>query len=597
MLLREASFVVVDVETTGLSAARHRVTELAMVRLAPLEGANWRVMDSFQSLVNPEQFIPPFITQHTGITNAMVYGKPTFGEIIPEINGFIAKLSAPTLAGHNVNFDHGFLTHSFERAGEIFLPAQGLLCTCRLARRLLPQLRSKSLKSVQDYFGIRNPRQHRALGDAEATANILARFIELAGEMEIETLEDFLRLQYAKPNYARRKTKREVSLREKVRAFPERPGVYTMTSADGTVLYVGKAKNLHNRVASYFSESNTEGTKLVKMMRAVREITYEETGSELSALLLESRKIKELRPRFNSLDKWYKPQSFLRLDVQHDFPELSFIRKPAPDGAEYFGPFKSREAAEALMEILNHAFKLRECGEKFRIGEHVKPCLYYDIQRCGAPCALKQSKEEYRMEVQRMQEFLAAGDEGILAHVEQIMRASADRLDFEEAEFYKRRLFELRRVLGTGDRESASVSANDFVILNPLHFKEGAGAGQCEVLFIRFGQLLKQITLGAGHLAIAEQWFARQLRLYYGTSSAIPPSAGKPEIDEMRILARWVESSRKKGSRIVYLSEAWEESVAELVKELGAILAVPYAPSTERRPPERKLLLKPMKIV
>ncbi|HZK76184.1 MAG TPA: GIY-YIG nuclease family protein, partial [Candidatus Kapabacteria bacterium] len=439
--------------------------------------------------------------------------------------------------------------------------------------------------------------------------NILARFIELAAEMEIETLEDFLRLQFAKPNYAHRKTKREVSLRDKVRAFPERPGVYTMRGADGTVLYVGKAKNLHHRVASYFSQSNTEGTKLTKMMRTVREITYEETGSELSALLLESRKIKEFRPRFNSLDRWYKPQSFLRLDVQHDFPEVTFIREPAPDGAEYFGPFKSREAAEALMEILNHAFKLRECGVKFKIGENVKPCLYYDIQRCGAPCALKQSKEEYRVEVARMQEFLAAGDEGILAHVEQIMRASAERLDFEEAEFYKRRLFELRRVLGTGDRGSASVSANDFVILNPIHPTSpsygaernrrglGGGSSQCEVLFVRFGQLLKQITLGAGHLAIAEQWFARQLRLYYGATSSIPPAAGKPEIDEMRILARWVEESKKKGSRIVYLSDAWEKSVAELVKELGSILAVPKAPSVNGQPRERKLLLKPMKVI
>jgi len=621
MVLRDASFLVVDVETTGLSAANHRITEIAIVRLEA--GA---ITESFQTLVNPEQYISPFITRHTGITNAMVYGKPTFRELLPEINKFllfgqphpaspdlpagirgtIIPLSqqeeglrarfSPTLAGHNVKFDQGFLAQSFAREGHSFELAAGLLCTCRLARRLLPQLRSKSLRSVQDYFGIKNPQQHRALGDAEATAKILARFIEMAGEMEIETLEDFLRLQFAKPNYARRKTKREVSLREKVRAFPERPGVYTMTSADGTVLYVGKAKDLHHRVASYFSQSNTEGTKLTKMMRAVRDITYEETGSELSALLLESRKIKEFRPRFNSLERWYKPQSFLRLDVQNDFPEVAFIREPAPDGAEYFGPFKSREAAEALMEILNHAFKLRECGEKFRIGEKVKPCLYYDIHRCGAPCALLQSKEEYSIEVRRMQEFLAAGEEGILAHVEQIMRASADRLDFEEAEFYKRRLFELRRVLGSGDRESASVSGNDFVILNPLQEGAGGNPTQCEVLFVRFGQLLKQITLGAGHLAIAEQWFARQLRLYYGATAAIPPSAGKPEVDEMRILARWVEESKKKGSRIIYVEPDWEASVTKLVAELQSIFTRGISFQTSNVVlPSRKLILKPMK--
>ncbi|HET6402460.1 MAG TPA: DEDD exonuclease domain-containing protein [Candidatus Kapabacteria bacterium] len=585
MLLGDASFIVVDVETTGLSAANHRITEIALVRLEA--GA---ITGSFQTLVNPEQHISSFITQHTGITNAMVFGKPRFGDVATEIKSFFAKTASPVLGGHNVKFDHGFLVQSFAREGHTFELASGPICTCRLARRLLPQLRSKSLKSVQDYFGIKNPRQHRALGDAEATANILARFIELASEMEIETLEDFLRLQYAKPNYARRKTKREGSLREKVKAFPERPGVYTMTSADGTVLYVGKAKNLHNRIASYFSQSNTEGTKLTKMMRAVRDITYEETGSELSALLLESRKIKEHRPRFNTLDRWYKPQSFMRLDVQTDFPELTFIREPVPDGAEYYGPFQSREAAEALMEILNRAFKLRECGDKFKIGPQQKPCLYYEIDRCGAPCALKQSKDEYRMEVRKMQEFLAAGDEGILSHVEQIMRASAERLDFEEAEFYKRRLFELRRVLGTGGRESASVSGNDFVILNPID------PTQCEVLFVRFGQLLKQITLGTGHLAIAEQWFARQLRIYYGATSAIPPSAGKPEIDEMRILARWVESSRKKGSRIIYIEQDWEASVKKLVHELKELFNTNSSGTNSAAilSREKKLVLRPM---
>ncbi len=584
MLLRDASFVVVDVETTGLNAAQHRITEIGLVRIE-----SGSITESFQSLINPEQYISPFITQHTGITNAMVYDKPKFREIAPEILNFIARSNAPVLVGHNVKFDHGFLLASFERAGILFETIQGPLCTCRLARRLLPQLGSKSLKSVQDHFGIKNSRQHRALGDAEATAKILANFIGMVGDLEIETVEDLLRLQFAKPNYARRKTKRELSLREKVRMFPDRPGVYMMTSRTGDVLYVGKAKSLHERVASYFMQSHTEGTKLTRMMRAVQDITYEETGSELSALLLESKKIKELNPRFNSLDRRYKPQSFIRLDVQNEFPELTFIREPAPDGAEYFGPFRSREAAESLMEILNHAFKLRECGDKFKIGADVRPCLYYEIDRCNAPCALLQTKESYREEVKRLQEFLAAGDEGILAHIEAMMREASDKLDFEEALFYKDRLFELRRVLGNGDRPSASLSANDFVLMNPLN------ASECEIYFVRFGQLMKQMVLGAGHLAIAEQWFSRQLRMYYGATSSLPPSAGKPEIDEMRILSRWVESSKKKGSRVVYLSEPWEHSVKKLVEELRSILVESQKELSQSRSSQRKLLLKPMK--
>jgi DNA polymerase III subunit epsilon len=180
MLLNDASFVVVDVETTGLSAVSNRITEIALVRFE-----RNKIIDSYQSLINPEQFISPFITQHTGITNAMVFGKPKFSDIAPDIKSFFAKSDSPVFAGHNVKFDHGFLTESFARAGQRFQPANSsdLICTCKLARKLLPKLRSKSLANVQAYFGIKNARQHRAMGDAEATAKILGQFIGLAEEM------------------------------------------------------------------------------------------------------------------------------------------------------------------------------------------------------------------------------------------------------------------------------------------------------------------------------------------------------------------------------------------------------------------------------
>ena len=601
MLLRDASFVVVDVETTGLSAANHRITEIAMVRV--VGGA---LADSYQTLLNPEQYIPPFITQHTGITNAMVYGKPTFREVLQDIKRFISVSNAPVIVGHNVNFDHGFISHSFARSGEDFVLAstndiEHILCTCKLARRLLPKLQKRSLKHVQDYFGIKNVRQHRAMGDAASTAKILARFLEIASEMEIVTLEELLRLQNAKSNYGRRKTKRQISLREVVKTFPERPGVYTMRASRGEVLYVGKAKNLHNRVASYFAESHTAGTKLTQMMRVVREITYEETGSELSALLLESRRIKELGPRFNSLERRYKSQSFLKLDIQNPFPKLSFSREPGQDGAEYYGPFRSRESVEALIEVLNRAFTLRECKDNFSIGPDVKPCFYHDIHRCNAPCALLESRDEYRVEVERLRQFLAAGEEGVLAHIEQMMRNAADRLDFEEAQFLKIRLLELRRVLGRGERTLASINASDLVILNKT------SVGHCEVLFVRFGMLAKQIVLNHSNLDNTEEWFFRQLRLYYAATPRTAPTAGKPEIDEMRIISHWLEQSRKKGSRVVYLHENWEDSVMRVVRELRDILgpkpeAIPVqaveiiAPPPIIAPRPRRIVLKPMKV-
>jgi DNA polymerase-3 subunit epsilon len=592
MLLRDASFVVVDVETTGLSAERDRITELAMVRFEA-----GTITDRFSTLLNPERFIPSSITQMTGITNAMVYGKPRFEDALPEIKHFLAVREAPVFTGHNVKFDHGFVSASFLRAGDRLVvgatdETEHILCTCRLARRLLPKLKSKSLSNVQAYFGIKNTRQHRAAGDAEATAKVLAHFLAMAEEMEIETIEDLIRLQFARPNYGRRKTKRELSLREKIRGFPERPGVYVMTGSAGEVLYVGKAKNLHDRVTNYFATSNTQGTKLTQLMRVVKDINYEETGSELSALLLESRRIKEHNPRFNSVDRFYKGQAFVKLDVQHPFPTLSMVREPAGDGAEYYGPFKWPSGAEALVDVLNRAFRLRECGDQFRVGPDQRPCLYHEIGRCDAPCALLETQEHYRAEVDRLRAFLAAGDDGILSHVEGMMKQAADELDFEEAQYYKIRLGELRRVLGRGERADASLSGNDFVILNPTT------AGTCEVLLVRFGRLVKQMTVAASHSDIAESWFTRQLRMYYGATPAIPPTAGKPEIDEMRILTRWVEQKREKGSRIIYVGQDWAASVEELVRELRNVFAteessVPHSGLAVR---EKKIVLRPMKV-
>ena len=223
MLLRDTSFVVVDVETTGLSAANHRITELAMVRVE-----SGTITETFQSLLNPEQYISPFITRHTGITNAMVYGKPKFGELIPEIRKFLEfdmphppnpllpagrrgekPLSQqgeglgvridPVLVGHNVKFDHGFLFELL-RASRRRLPRRsGILCTCRLAGDCFHSFEVNRFTVCRHYFGIKNPRQHRAMADAEATAKILSHFIEIARLLEIETLEEFLPSAIFKP--------------------------------------------------------------------------------------------------------------------------------------------------------------------------------------------------------------------------------------------------------------------------------------------------------------------------------------------------------------------------------------------------------------
>ena len=572
MLIADTPFVVLDIETTGLSSINHRITELAMLRIERGE-----IVDRFETLINPEQYISPFIAEYTHITNAMVFGKPSFNERADELAGWMAKGGTPVIVGHNVRFDHGFLVQSFVRSNSREPIAAGFaelptLCTCRLAKRLT-QLQRRGLQHVAHHFGIRIKQRHRAMGDAEATALVFLEFVKMAEALGCEDLADLLRLQSRKPEPVK-KTSIQRTLQQRVHAFPERPGVYIMRDTRKGVLYVGKANDLRDRVSSYFTRSvMASGTKHQRLMKAVRTIEYEETGSELSALLRESRLIKELKPPFNRMERSYKSWAFLRLDVQNLFPKLESVREPALDGAEYYGPFRARSTVDALIEVLNRSFKLRECNDTFSVKPGNKPCFYFDIGRCNAPCAEFESQPHYANEVDRLRQFLAAGEEGILSLVEQMMHDAAEQLLFEEAQFLKERYLELKKIMGAGERQVSSINSNNLVLFIPM------AAGTVELFFVRFGRLLKQSLVTRDQLPQIELWFQKQLRMYYATAaSAIPPECGKPEIDEMRILATWIERSKKDAANsLVYVNGDHVEVLPRLVAAIEHALGIGQA--------------------
>ncbi len=567
MLIRDASFVVLDLETTGLSAMNNRITEIALLRV---EGN--KIVDKHEMLMNPEQYISPFIAEYTKITNAMVFGKPNFTDRAPELAKWIGQSGSPIIVGHNVQFDKSFLVQSFLRSNDPHPVAAGFaelptLCTCRLAKRLTT-LQKRGLQHVANHFGVKIKQRHRAMGDAEATALVLIEFLKMAEALGCEEVGDLVKLQFRKPEPVKR-TSIQRTLQEKVREFPQRPGVYVMRDTRKGVIYIGKAKDLRERVGSYFSNAViASGTKHQRMMKAVRTIEYEETGSELSALLRESRMIKEFKPQFNRMERSYKSWAFLKLDVQNLFPKLESVREPALDGAEYYGPFRARSSVDALIEVLNRSFTLRECNDSFSVKAGNKPCFYFDIGRCKAPCASLESQSEYTTEVERLREFLAAGEEGILSLVEQMMQDAAEKLLFEEAQFLKERYLELKKVMGTGERQVSSINSNNCVLLTPIE------AGKAEVFFVRFGRLLKQSVLTLEQVPQMASWFQKQLRNYYATgASAIPPECGKPEIDEMRILALWIERSKKdQSSTLIYVNEDHAKVLPKLVDAARSVI-------------------------
>ena len=356
MLLEDATFVVTDTETTGTRADEDRLIEIGAVKIRG--GA---VVGTFQQLIDPERHVPGRITRITGLSTAAVFGEPTAAAVLP---AFLDFLGDGVLVAHNLPFDLRFLQAELERAG---LPPieNEAVCTLRLARRLLPSLPSRGLTALTQHFGITNSARHRALGDAEATAELLVRFLDrLRSGFGLTTVEDLVAFQHRRYKDAAGEPKHVRHIREVyLPQLPDRPGVYFMRRKNGEILYVGKAKSLRNRVRSYFTGIDAHPERLRKLVRDVRVVEWEETGSELAALLRESKLIKQLLPRYNRAQRRYKNYPFLRLDAAAPYPTLSWTPAIRADGAEYYGPLGRRSTAEEVVELVDRVFALRECGE------------------------------------------------------------------------------------------------------------------------------------------------------------------------------------------------------------------------------------------
>ena len=246
--LNEAEFSVLDVETTGLSARNNRVIEIGIVKVK-----NLKIIERFSTLINPGCDIPYFITQFTGIANSDVAYSPSFYDTAEDIEEFIGN---SIISGHNLSFDEGFLSYEFIRNG--FEPLSNLtVCTLKLSRKIFPSLKSKSLGSVSEYLGIKNRDSHRALSDAEATAQILIKLIKkLSKENKIKTLQQLIEFQSSVlPSNQIIKLPKDIH--DSLYSLPDSPGVYYFLNKKNEVIYIGKAKSLKDRDTKllYFNRS------------------------------------------------------------------------------------------------------------------------------------------------------------------------------------------------------------------------------------------------------------------------------------------------------------------------------------------------------
>ncbi|MCX7879067.1 MAG: exonuclease domain-containing protein [Ignavibacteria bacterium] len=526
LLIWDTPFIVIDLETTGSDPKKNNIIEIAYVLV---QGGT--ILDEFSTLVNPKQHIPYFISKMTGITNEMAYSAPEMSEILPLIKKLLDKQNIVFVA-HNANFDYEFLKSAFEK-NRVPFPALPKLCTLRLARRLIGPEQKKNLGSLANYFHIDLNERHRAYADARATAQVLVKLLEVAeSEHRITTTEEILSFQY-KP-YSTYSLSR--SLNERLIPFinqaPDKPGVYYFLDKTNNYLYIGKAVSLKRRIESYLS--STTSLHILRLLRSTKKITWVETESELSSLILESREIKKYQPIFNVFSRKWRCFPFIQITEDNDYPIFEITYSPSFSSSFCVGPFKNREIAEVIIELINKKFKLRKCKKE---DYNRQGCLYSQTKSCIAPCNnTSETKNLYFEELTKAKNFLLNLENGLIKQLELQMKCLSEQEEFELAIQIKKEISELKKTLSYPFTEFADINERNFIIVHPLPNQH-----KNEVIFIKDGSLVwdklfeNEIDVDLLNQKIYETY-------YNGKSNKVDFS---PEyMDELRIISNWVALKR-----------------------------------------------------
>lgn len=371
------AYVFVDVETTGVSAARGKVIEVAAIRVEDNQ-----VVKEFSTLINPEMPISYQITQITGITDGDVADAPTFREIADDL---LSVLEGAVLVAHNVRFDYSFLKQEFRRIDKQFSPKQ--VCTVKLSRRLYPELSRHRLSDLIAHHGFSFESRHRAYDDAM----VLVQFWKkLQQDHHIDVIQAALKSQMKAPSIPRHIDRADIA------ALPSGPGVYIFEDDMGVPLYIGKSIDIKKRVLSHFI-NDVEDAKEFKIAQAVRSISSIATTGELSALLLESALIKQHSPVYNRrLRRVQKLTITIKSVDQSGYEHLGLKELSAdelPDQEMIVAMHPRRSSARNSLERHVKTFTLcpKLCGLEFGKG----PCFAYQLGKCRGACIGKELPMTY----------------------------------------------------------------------------------------------------------------------------------------------------------------------------------------------------------
>jgi len=530
--LRETTFVVVDLETTGGSAYSCEITEIGAVKVRGGE-----VLGEFQTLVRPSVAIPPFIAVLTGITDAMVAGAPRLEAALP---AFLEFARGSVLVAHNAPFDLGFLRSGCERL-ELPWPACDSLDTAKLARRVLNRDEAPNCKlsTLAQVFRSTTTPNHRALSDARATVDVLHGLIGRLGGLGVHSLEELRTFSSLVTPQQRRK-------RHLADALPTDPGVYVFRDARDRVLYIGKSTNLRGRVRQYFTASETR-TRMAEMVGLAERIDPIVCSTPLEAEVRELRLIAEHSPRYNRRSKRPDRAIWVKLTTEA-FPRLSTVRKVLDDGALYLGPFGRAATAELVVAAVHEALPLRQCTKRISIRTPTGACVLAELRRCGAPCLGPfegESLEAYTAHV-RAYEAAVTGDpsrvvDALTARISAL--AAAER--YEDAAAQRDRLTAFVRAVARLQRLTALTRVPQLVAARPT-----ADLGW-ELAVVRSGRLVAAGLVPRGVRP------APYVDALIASAETVVPGPGPlpaATAEEVECVARWLELP---GTRLVRLDGTW----------------------------------------
>lgn len=550
--LDAVEFVVLDIETTGLKPWNSHVFDIAALRLA-----GGQVVETFATLVNPGRRLPGYLLALTGLTMEELAEAPPLADVAEGLREFLGNA---VLVGHGFALDLACLRHDLSLLGLPPLPNR-TLDTLALAGRLLPGRRKPTLDNLASLLGLPVVRRHRALADARLVAPLFTHLLDLARAEGARTLADLPATAQGEGGLLGRFALLDASPLAEV---SEGPGVYVLRDAAGQPVYVGKSVNLRERLATYFSRPPEYVRRMEGLLEAVADFETVPLGSELEALLLEARLIREYKPLFNVARQTKAQPAYLRLSVQEEFPRLSACAAAADDGALYYGPFRNGTAVRAAQRDLEELVPLRACRRavvptgRRRSRRRAAPCNRLRRGACLGPCEELMVQPAYRRLVDELVAFLA-GDRGpVVARLQRELAAAAAERNAPLVATLQKRLRKAH-TFTLALAGSGPVETKGGVAVIQASVDEEA----CEVFVVARGR------------------YGGQLRLYPADTSAeelaprlreLASAAETGSADEGNIVLRWLgERGTAWAVSLPLVEEDWQPA-AEQVLSLGAQL-------------------------